>query len=108
MPVCAFQIATHQQANLSWACAKSKTGRLLITTCKIAVSSFSSVRSIFPGGGGKVKVCEVDRERSLDSLGLHSLLRPIAVQVVHPPGIQRSDRFLETLRSQRKKKEWKE
>lgn len=64
----------------------------------IALRVLSRMAHRVPPHCSKVHVCERDSERSLHSLWLHTLLYSLcAVQVVYPPGIQRSNRFLKTL-----------
>lgn len=77
---------------------------LLIAVRSSLLSMLSCLASRLPHHCSKVHVCERDSEWSLYSLWLHTLLySPHAVQVVHSPGIQRSNCFLETLRKRSKR-----
>lgn len=62
-------------------------------------SSLISALLRLPRHRSEVHVRERDRERRLHSLRLHALLCPPAgaVQVIYPPGIQRSNCFLEAV-----------
>lgn len=60
-------------------------------------SVLSRLSSRIPPHRSKVHVCECDSERSLHPLRLHVLLYSYGAVQVYPPGIQGSDRFLETI-----------
>lgn len=57
----------------------------------------SRLAGVLPCHGGEVHVREVDGEGRLHPLWLHPVTPILAVRVVHPPRVQRSNGLLEPL-----------
>lgn len=63
-----------------------------------ALSTPSCLASCLPRHCSEVRICKSDSKWNLDSLWVHVLLRSCStVHSVYPPGIKRSNRFLEAL-----------